>query len=40
MKIKVQSGAEISDDTIKSKEFSPLCPNESLYHTFDDFTPR
>ena len=41
MKIKIQSGAEISADTIqKVKDIfaESNCPNESLYHTFDDFT--
>ena len=41
MQIKIQSGEEISADTIqKVKDIfaESNCPNESLYHTFDDFT--
>lgn len=41
MQIKIQSGEKISDDTIqKIKDIfaESNCPNESLYHTFDDFT--
>ena len=41
MQIKIQSGEEISADTIqKVKDIfaESKCPNESLYHTFDDFT--
>ena len=40
MQIKIQSGEKISDDTIqKVKDIfaESNCPNESLYHTFDDF---
>ena len=41
MQIKIQSGEKISDYTIqKIKDIfaESNCPNESLYHTFDDFT--
>ena len=41
MKIKIQSGEEISDVTIQKIKgiFAELlCPNESLYRTFDGFT--
>jgi len=41
MKIKIQSGEKISDDTIREVKdifAESNCPNESLYHTFDDFT--
>jgi len=41
MKIKIQSGEKISDDTIQKVRdifAESKCPNESLYHTFDDFT--
>jgi len=41
MQIKIQSGEEISDDTIQKVKgifAESNCPNESLYHTFDDFT--
>ena len=40
MQIKIQSGEEISADTIQKVKnifAESKCPNESLYHTFADF---